>query len=233
MTYLDLFNRVLARLREEDIAPSLVNANPYYRSIGAHINDAMREVENAWQWSMLRSNTDIPVSQGQVNVVLPDSADNSYVIERILVKETGGFLQWVSDDRYALWNANVNQVPIQENYPGYYATGLSDPSTQNQTINIYQPPNTAYTLTVTNWHTQNELREATDICKVPSLPVYSLATALASRERGEVGGAPTSALFEQAQKHLSDAIAYDSARFPEELVWTGGQIVYNTNVKNA
>ena len=157
----------------------------------------------------------------------------SAVFSIYLIKENGAWMRWISDDQLALWNSNVNQVPIQENYPGYYATGLQDPTTGNQTIDIYQPPDMPYTLRVTSWHNQDPLVSADDILKVPSLPVYTLATALASRERGEVGGAPTSALFEQAQKHLSDAIAYDSARFPEELDWHGGQIIQNTNVRNA
>jgi hypothetical protein len=137
-----------------------------------------------------------------------------------------------------MWNANSNQVAIRQDTPAYYAIGYPVPEsapnnnagiTGLQTITLFPPANQTYTLEVTSWHNQDDLEEATDILKVPSLPVYSLATALASRERGEVGGAPTSALFEKAQQHLSDAIAYDSARFPEELDWTGGQIVHNTN----
>ena len=233
MNLLNLYNKVLDRLREERINSAIIGTNPYYNSIGGHIEDAQRQVENAWQWSQLRQIDEIVVAQGQTNVVLPDSADNNYVIQRILIKENGAWLRWISDDQLALWNSNVNQVPIQENYPGYYATGLQDPTTGNQTIDIYQPPDMSYTLRVTSWHNQDPLVSADDILKVPSLPVYTLATALASRERGEVGGAPTSALFEQAQAHLSDAIAYDSARYPEELDWHGGQIVPNTNVRNA
>ena len=90
------------------------------------------------------------------------------------------------------------------------------------------------TLIVDRVSHQQTLANASDRLLVPSLPVYTLATALASRERGEVGGTPTSELFAIADRHLSDAIAQDSSLYPDELDWysAGGDWV-NTNVKNA
>jgi len=240
MNYLDLTNRVLDRLREERATESTLDSNPYFRSIGAHINDAKEQVENAWQWTQLRQVDEIPVAL--TTVALPDSLDNNYVIQRILVKETGCWLRWVSDDRMAYWKSNAANTAIPEGSPGYYATGYPVPesnannnagTTGLQTIEIYPKPDQAYTLEVTSWHNQDPLTAATDVLKVPSLPVYSLATALASRERGETGAINTGELFAIAQSNLSDAIAYDSARMPEELDWYASHMNYNTNVKTA
>ena len=80
---------------------------------------------------------------------------------------------------------------------------------------------------------QGPLVNATDRILVPSLPVFTLATALASRERGEVGGAPTSELFMTADRHLSDAIAQDSTLYANELNWYANDQDYNTNVRFA
>lgn len=80
---------------------------------------------------------------------------------------------------------------------------------------------------------QGPLVNADDRILVPSLPVFTLATALASRERGEVGGAPTSELFMTADRHLSDAIAQDSALYANELNWYANDQDYNTNVRFA
>ena len=42
---------------------------------------------------------------------------------------------------------------------------------------------------------------------------------MAVEERGETGGTTAAKLQAQAMVTLSDAIAYDAARFPTETVW--------------
>ena len=229
MNYLDLHNAVLDRLREERIVDTTVGTDPYYNNIGAHINDAKSTVEDAWQWNVLRQTDQLGINQGQRFVTLPESFDNNYVIQWIQVAEQGNYLRWITEERMSYWNTGNST----ENTPFYYSTAEDDPITGNKQIQIFQHPNQAYTLNVYNWRNQAQLVAADDRLKVPSLPVYTLATALASRERGEVGGAPTSELFATASNHLADAIAYDSARHPTELEWTADGRYYNTNVRTA
>jgi hypothetical protein len=76
-----------------------------------------------------------------------------------------------------------------------------------------------YALTIDRVARQAPLEAADDRLLVPALPVYSLATALSARERGEVGNTPTSELFRMADIALSDAIAQDSAMYAEEMDW--------------
>jgi hypothetical protein len=236
MNYLQLHNAVLDRLREERITASTIGSDPYYNSIGAHINDAKEQVEQAWQWSMLRQDDTIPIVQGQTLVELPDSYDNQYVIKRITCYESGtnnvaSVLRWRSDDQ--VWYYNLPNT-VQQNVPQYYASVYPAAANGNQRIEIFQPPSRAFDLRVNSWHTSDTLESDTDLLKVPSLPVYTLATALASRERGETGAINTGELFGIAQSALSDAIAYDSARYPEELDWVGGNDrAFNTNVRTA
>ena len=59
----------------------------------------------------------------------------------------------------------------------------------------------------------------TDTLKIPAMPVVHLAVALASRERGETGGTATQEYFAMANKYLSDAIAQDAGRHPEETIF--------------
>lgn len=54
---------------------------------------------------------------------------------------------------------------------------------------------------------------------IPTLPIIHLATAFAARERGETGGAAAAELFGIADKSLSDAIALDTSKHPEELIY--------------
>jgi hypothetical protein len=51
------------------------------------------------------------------------------------------------------------------------------------------------------------------------MPVIHLAVALAARERGETGGTSTAEYFKMADTYLSDAIAQDAGRHPEELIF--------------
>ena len=55
---------------------------------------------------------------------------------------------------------------------------------------------------------------------IPSSPVIQLATALGARERGETGGTSAAELFSLSGRTLSDAVALDAAKHPEETIWT-------------
>ena len=57
MTYLQLVNAVLRRLREEQAGT--VNESDYTQMIGDFVNDAKRQVEDAWDWSALRQDIDV------------------------------------------------------------------------------------------------------------------------------------------------------------------------------
>ena len=54
---------------------------------------------------------------------------------------------------------------------------------------------------------------------VPSMPIIHLAVALLARERGETGGTSTPEYFTIADKYLSDAIALDAQKHPEEVIF--------------
>jgi len=62
MTYLELVNGVLRRLRENQV--SAVDQNPYSLLIGDLVNDAKRIVEDAWDWSALRTTLTITTTAG-------------------------------------------------------------------------------------------------------------------------------------------------------------------------
>ena len=66
---------------------------------------------------------------------------------------------------------------------------------------------------------QAPLTSDTDVLLVPSQPVIHFAVALLARERGETGGTSTAEYFQIADKYLSDAIAIDAAKQPEEMIF--------------
>lgn len=244
MTYLELVNNVLIRLREETIAAGLLDSNPFYRSIGAHVNDAKTRVEDAWQWSGLRGTDTQSLVPSTTGVqTLPNSTDGSYILQRMYVRQIG------ESQLYPMRQVTVDKM--RDNYmsgnvdagqPFEFAITGREAATGSLEITMFPPPEAdvsvgpaepLWELVIDRVVRQATLTAADTLLWVPSLPVYTLATALASRERGEVGGAPTSELFGLADYALSDAIAQDSARYPYETDWYGG-VSYpsNTNVGN-
>ena len=238
MTYLDLINNVLIRLREDKIVAEQVDTDPYWRFIGSAVNDAKAHVEDAWQWGALRGPETISLTPANSQpgpfaptYELPDSADNSYIIKNFFFasnpeKYTG--LQWVSKQQMQQLHSN-GTPPIGQ--PSRVAVVGNDPNTGNIAIVVYPTPRDTDSLIIDKVSNQPNLVAATDRLKVPPLPVYTFATALASRERGEVGGAPTSELFVMANSYLSDAIAIDSALYANELDWYSNTNEAKTNVR--
>ena len=235
MTYLELVNNVLARLREETIEGAQINSNPYYRIIGTHVNDAKRQVENAWEWGALRDTDYIPLpTNTMATYELPESADRSYVIKRIASYPNTSTVDFDAgtDRMYLRWN-NIPQMKQKYQHPDAVPQGratdfavVGEATNGNKLIQVFPRPlgtnpNVEHWLEIEHTKNQPELTDPNDVLLVPSLPVYTLATALASRERGEVGGTPTSELFAVADRYLSDAIAYDSALYANELDWSG------------
>ena len=62
MTYLNMVNNILKRLRERQV--SSVTENSYSALIGVLINDAKKEVEDSWDWSALRTTLTATTSDG-------------------------------------------------------------------------------------------------------------------------------------------------------------------------
>ena len=53
MTYLEAINKVLRRLREDEVASP--DTSSYSKLIGEFVNDANRLVEDSWDWTVLRT----------------------------------------------------------------------------------------------------------------------------------------------------------------------------------
>lgn len=236
MTYLELVNQVLIRLREPTVTAGQVDSNPFFRSIGAHVNDAKRRVEDAWQWSSLRGTDYVPLVPSTTGVqALPNSSDGSYIIRNVYV---GRASESLPRQLTALRERSVDYIrhaylggSVPPSKPTEYAVTGRNSTSGNINVTLFPPPEAdtsvgpvepLWELEVDRVARQADLVLPTDKLLVPSLPVYTFATALASRERGEVGGSPTSELFSVAESYLADAIAQDSAFFGSELDWVGG-----------
>ena len=62
MTYLQLVNSVLRRLREDEI--TTVNETDYSKLVGDFVNDAIQVVENSSDWTALRTTVTVNTVAG-------------------------------------------------------------------------------------------------------------------------------------------------------------------------
>lgn len=212
MTYLNLVNNVLRRLRETEV--STVQADAYSKLIGDIVNDAKDLVESAWDWSALRTALSISTIAGTSNYSLTGSGDK--IKELNIINDSSDILMkyqtnnWF-DEKYFI------DTPATGT-PRYYTYGAVD-TNGDQTIDVYPKPDDVYTLRVDVVKRNAVLSEDSDTLDVPESPVIQLAVALATRERGETGGTSTAEYFQIANKYLSDAVAHDAGRHPEELIF--------------
>ena len=212
MTYLEAVNKVLIRLREDQV--STVNQTAYSALIGEFVNDALRMVEDAWDWSALRTTLTVTTSADIFNYILTGSGNRGEMLD--VVNDTSNFFMKYKEQHW-FNNTFLNTEPAKGS-PHYFTYNGVDANGDTQ-VDIYPIPNGVYDLRFNMILRSPILTADADEIIVPSLPIIHLSVALATRERGESGGNMTPELFASADRMLSDAIALDAAKHPEELIF--------------
>jgi hypothetical protein len=213
MTYLQLVNSVLRRLREDQVAT--VDQNSYSLLIGELVNEAKETVENAWDWTGLRTTIVVPTVASTSTYTIADSQNKLKILD--VINDTANCFM---TERGTSWMRNLflnNNAP--EGQPQYYNLKTLDANGDN-VFQVYPVPDKEYDLNFsvvkrTPYFTADE-----DKLKVATNAVVLYAAALASRERGETGGTAAAEQFALADRALSDAVAYDAAQHPNETIWT-------------
>jgi len=213
MTYLEAVNSVLRRLREREV--NSVSESSYSKLIGDFVNDAKAEVENAWNWSSLRTTLSLTTTADIFNYELNGSQNNFNVID-VINDTTNMFMEYKSGQAFD--KLFLTQEPTSKGAPIYYNwNGVSsDGDTQ---VDIYPIPDSAYTIRFNVLLRNTELTSDADIIHVPHRPIVLLAFAKAIEERGEDGGNSSQYAFGTGMRALADEIAYDAARRPEDTIW--------------
>lgn len=213
MTYLELVNKVLIRLREDEV--SSVNQTAYSKLIGEFVNDALRKVEDAWDWSALRTTLTVTTTNNIFSYVLTNAGNRVKILD--IVNDTSNFFVTYKTQHW-FNNAYLNTMPASGS-PQFYTFNGVDSNGDTQ-LDFYPIPNGTYDIRVNMLLRTKELTANSDQVIIPTAPIIHLAVALATRERGESGGASTPELLLTADQMLSDAIAMDAAKHPEETVFT-------------
>ena len=212
MTYLELVNNILIRLREREVTS--VNDSAYSKLIGQFVNDSMQEIERSWDWSALRTTLTATTISDTFSYEL-NNTGNDFEILNVINDTSNVFMEYRTAHEFDNWY--LNQIPVSGS-PSYYSwNGVSsDGDTQ---VDIYPKPDGVYSLRFNMIKRNTPMTSDTDTLAIPSHPVQMLAYAKAVDERGEDGGTSAQSAFATAQRVISDAIALDSARHPEELIF--------------
>jgi hypothetical protein len=212
MTYLNLMNNVLRRLREDEV--TTVTANTYSKMVSDYINDAKKIVEESNDWSALRDTIVVSTTASDNSYSLTGADDNVKVMS--VINDTQNcFMGYQTKDWF---NEQLYVNEVVEGAPRYYTYSGLDSSGDTQVL-VSPTPDGVYSLRFDVIKRQADLTSDTDVLLVPAMPVVHLSVALLARERGETGGTSTAEYFAIADKFLSDAIAIDAAKHPEEMVF--------------
>lgn len=215
-TYLQLVNMVLRRLRENEAitVQGQGRNNSYPRLIGDFINEAKAQVESAWDWSALRNTMTVTTEADTFNYILTGS-NNKFEVLNVLNDTDNWFMQYRDskwfDQRFRL-DELVKGSPTYYNFNGVDSNG----DTQ---VDLWPIPDKAYDIRFNVIRRTTELSADSDKLFVPHRPVMLLAWAMAIEERGEDGAEQSMNAYAVAKSALSDEIALDAARHPEELIW--------------
>lgn len=211
-TYLDMVNNVLTRLREPTV--SSVQDNSYSKLIGVYVNDAKREVEDAYDWNSLTTTLTANTTDSLFNYILTGSGTRFRVID--VLNDTNdtqmNYAATVWMDKQFLLVQSGKGAPAYYNFNGVDVNG----DTQ---VDVYPIPDGVYVLRFNLIVPQVDLSGDTDRILVPPHLVNMLAYAKAIAERGEDSGILSSEAYQLYRLSLADAVAIERNRYLEEVVW--------------
>jgi len=211
MTYLQLVNAVLGRLREDLVTTVQGSDDVVVELVRSYINDAKRMVESSYNWSALASEWDFNTVVG---VAAVDSTAPVGSVLDVVFDSNGNELQPLAKNEM-----RKRQLRGEENNsPRYYA--VSGTVNGNYQLQVWPKPSKVGTYYVYGYGHSADLEEDTDVLLVPSEPVIYFALANAARERGEVGAQGMPEMLGTAKGYLTDAIAREASNNLNDNIWT-------------
>jgi hypothetical protein len=224
MTYREVMNEVLIRLRETPIVSDWSGAindsstvSDYNKVIGALVNDAKRSIESYHDWQILRETVNITTVADTKNYNL--NSGQEFKIVDVVNNATGNELLQVS--RAYLNRERYPTASTGE--PHYYGFNGAD-SSNNLKVDLSPTPSKAETISFDIVKYQDVLTNAATVVKIPTKPLILGAYARALSERGEDGGTQSSIAAQEAASAISQAIMMDSGNAQFESDWFMGNI---------
>ena len=209
MTYLELVNDVLIRLRESTV--STVGETTYSSLIGKFVNDAKRQIEDTYNWNCLNQTITVTTASGTSSYSLTGVGQKFRVGDVI---NTTSYIT-LSNIAVADMNRKLNFGTPAQSIPSQYCFSGVDGNGDTK-VDLFPIPSGVFTLKFDVTIPQANLTSDGTSVKVLDYLVTQSAYARALIERGEDGGTNSSEAYALFRGMLSDAIALESTRYPED-----------------
>ena len=209
MTYLELVNDVLVRLRESTV--STVGETAYSSLIGKFVNDAKRQIEDSYNWNCLAQTITVTTTSGTSSYALTGAGQKFRVNDALNTTSLIGLrnIEFVDMNRKLNLGAPSQSIPSEFCFSGVDGSG-------DTKVDLFPVPSGAFTLLFDLTIPQANLSADGTSVKVLDYLVTQSAYARALIERGEDGGTSSSEAYALFRGMLSDAIALESTRYPED-----------------
>jgi hypothetical protein len=208
MTYLQLINDVLVRLRETQVSTN--TQTTYSTLIGRFVNDAKRQIEDSYGWNVLGRTVTITTTPGTYIYSMTGAGQKFQVMDALNTTANVG-MQNIS---FVQMNRFQNLVPAISGIPEYYAFDGVDGNGDTKVV-LYARPDNVYNVPFSLTVPQAPLSADNTLVLVPDVLVVQNAYARALVERGEDGGLNSSEAYQLYRSMLADYIALESTRYPE------------------
>lgn len=208
MTYLELVNDVLIRLRESTV--TTVSETSYSALIGKFVNDSKRQIEDAFNWNVLSTTVTITTTANTFSYSMTGAGQKFQVNDAINITSNLGLanISFVSMNRKQNFATPAKGVPAEYAFSGVDASG-------DTKVELYAIPDGVYSIAFDLAVPQANLSSDATSVKVLDYLVTQSAYARALIERGEDGGTASSEAYALFRGMLSDAIALESTRYVE------------------
>jgi len=204
MTYLEIVNDVMARLRESSVASP--TATTYSTLIAKYVNDSKRQIENAWNWEALYQTIPITTVASTHLYTITGSGKTQKDVtvfdatNRVQLKNVP--LEWILKQQ---------QLTTVQTGPAFYYAWAGNNGTDSK-VELFPTPNGVATINFNMYVPQVDLSASGDVCLVDGVAVALGAYARAIVERGEDGGIASSEAGALMKTHVNDLISLEAGR---------------------
>jgi len=200
MTYLELVNDVLVRLRQNTV--STVGETTYSSLIGKFVNDAKRQVEDSYEWNVLGTTVVVSTVAGTSSYSLTGAGQKFRVQD--VINDTNNTA--MTNIPFVNMNRYLNFGTVSSGVPLYYAFDGVDASYDTK-VTVFPIPDGVVTLRFSLVVPQAPLTSDDTVLMVASELVVQSAYARGLVERGEDGGLSSSEAYQLYRAMLSDYIS--------------------------
>lgn len=218
LTFLQIVNRVLVRLRESTVAAH--NTTDYSTQVGQMVNAVKAEIEGAWMWHPLRDTFSVLTSNGVSQYALTNAGSHAKIIDGWNIT-TGRQLVKGTNRSFNSRFFGVGSSAVQTGSPTHYlAAGVN--VDYDLTVDVWPVPITGYldSLKFNVYVPQDDLAADVTVPRVPQDLLIEETIVRMKAERGdEDAPRPLPGETFVLRDMLSQAIMADGGHDDTEFDW--------------